>query len=273
MLTKNNNISDLRILCIFAHPDDEGFGSGGTLATLADQKAHITVVCATNGDVGEISDSSLATKETLGTVRQNELVASMNVTGIKDVRFLNYRDSGMSGSSDNLHPKALINAPQNDVRSRISEIISELHPNIIITHDPTGGYGHPDHKSICEHTTNCHLTSSNECLLYYVCFPKSTFTKIWQEFYRLGIKPPFASEDIESLGTPEEEVTTIIDVSEYVDIKISSLNCHRTQIDPKGPFEQLPKDMMRKIMSIEHYTLVSHSEYEKQDDILFNLVN
>jgi mycothiol S-conjugate amidase len=110
-------------------------------------------------------------------------------------------------------------------------------------------------------------------LLYYVCFPKITFTKLWQELYNLGIKPPFASEDLESLGTPEDQVTTVVDVSRYVDVKISSLNCHRTQIDPTGPFEQLPKDIMREIMSTEHYALVSDTKYAKYGDTLLNLLN
>ena len=87
----------LSILAVFAHPDDEGFGCGGTLAALVAGGHRVTLICATNGDVGEISDPALATRETLPSVRQGELRAAMDLTGILDVRFLNYRDSGCRG--------------------------------------------------------------------------------------------------------------------------------------------------------------------------------
>ena len=80
------------VLCVFAHPDDEAFGSGGTLAELMQKGHKVTTVCATNGDVGEISDSALATPENLWKVRQEEMRQAMTVMGITDVRFLGYRD-------------------------------------------------------------------------------------------------------------------------------------------------------------------------------------
>ena len=101
------DLSHLTLLFVFAHPDDEGFGSGGTLAMLASRGAKITLICATSGEVGEISDPALATPETLGEVRREELRRAMAVTGIKDVRFLHYRDSGMAGTEDNEHPDSL----------------------------------------------------------------------------------------------------------------------------------------------------------------------
>ena len=91
----------------------------------------------------------------------------------------------------------------------------------------------------------------------------------------LGISPPFASLDIESLGTPDEEVTTVVDVTARVDTKIASLNCHRTQLDPNGPFAQLPEEKNREYMSVEYFTLVAPSTGEHQrempDDILKTL--
>lgn len=268
----------LRIVGVFAHPDDEGFGSGGTLAMLASHGHSITIVCATNGDVGEISDLDLATPETLGRVRKSELFSAMNVMGIHDLRFLNYRDSGMQGSEDNNHSNALINSEPDMVISRVSQIFSDIKPDIILTHDPTGGYGHPDHKTISSYTTEAYLKmvhreKSIKSALYYVCFPRSDFQRVWETLYELGIKPPFASENLDDLGTPDEVVTTIVDVRDYVDTKIESLNCHKTQIDPNGPFEQLPETMLRDIMSIEHYQL-AYPKYSKLDhDILGKLSN
>ena len=107
MTNSPQDLSHLRLLAAFAHPDDEGFGSGGTLALLVARGARVTLVCATNGDVGEISDPGLATPETLAQVRQQELRSAMDVTGLQDVRFLNYRDSGMVGTPENDHPDSL----------------------------------------------------------------------------------------------------------------------------------------------------------------------
>ena len=271
-----NKSKPLRIVGIFAHPDDEGFGSGGTLAMLASHGHSITIVCATNGDVGEISDPCLATPETLGSVRKSELRCAMKVTGIHDIRFLDYRDSGMEGTQDNRHPNALINSEPAMVINQISTILSSINPDVILTHDPTGGYGHPDHKTISSYTREAYLEilrreSSTQCALYFVCFPKSDFQRIWETLYELGIKPPFASENLNDLGTPDEAVTTVIDVRSYVDTKIASLNCHKTQIDPNGPFEQLPETMLRDIMSTEPYQLAYQSCYKTDHDSLRNL--
>ena len=266
----------LRIVGVFAHPDDEGFGSGGTLAMMASHGHSITIICATNGDVGEISDPNLATPETLADVRKSELRRAMSVTGIHDVRFLDYRDSGMEGSQDNNHPNALINTESAIVINQIATILADINTDIILTHDPSGGYGHPDHKTISSYTTSAYHKmlghdATTICALYYVCFPRSDFQKVWETLYELGIKPPFASENLNDLGTPDELVTTIVDVKHYVNTKIESLNCHKTQIDPKGPFEQLPETMLRDMMSTEHYQLAYPEYYKLDHDILRKL--
>ncbi len=279
------DLSHIRLLAAFAHPDDEGFGTGGTLAMLVDRGAHVTLVCATNGDVGEISDPSLATPETLAQVRQRELGEAMDVTGVKDVRFLNYRDSGMAGTPENDHPDSLHQAQTETVVSQLVDIIREVQPEIVVTHDPTGGYGHPDHRAVCRHVSEAVKRSGDAeqfpagaggetkgwepTYLYYVGFPRSNFQRMWQKMVEMDIKPPFASQDVDKVGTPDDEVTTVVDVSAYVDTKIASLNCHRTQIDSNGPFAQLPVEMTREIMGTEYYTLVQAGP--SGDDPLGNL--
>ena len=284
MTLLQQDLSHLRLLASFAHPDDEGFGSGGTLAMLVARGAHVTLVCATNGDVGEISDPSLATPETLAQVRKRELRNAMDVTGVRDVRFLDYRDSGMAGTPENEHPDSLHQADAGSVAQQLMEIIREVGPDVVITHDPSGGYGHPDHRAMCRHTTEAFRQTflweagpgqseyrednGKQPLLYYVCFPRSNFQRMWRQMVELDITPPFASQDIDLVGTPDEEVTTIIDVAEYVDTKIESLACHQTQIDPNGPFAQLPEEMNREIMGKEYYTLVLPADAGREADVL-----
>ena len=291
MPATTHDLANLTLLGVFAHPDDEGFGSGGMLAMLAARGARLTLVCATNGDVGEISDPSLATPQNLAEVRQQELRNAMDVTGVKDVRFLNYRDSGMAGTDDNNHPDSLNQADSNRPVGQLVEIIRDVRPDVIITHDPSGGYGHPDHRAVCRYTTSAYelagdgtaypeglspgQQSSNPWtprLLYYVCFPRSNFQRMWRQMVELNITPPFASQDLDLVGTPDDEVTTTLDVSEYVDTKIASLNCHRTQIDPSGPFSQLPEEMMRESMGTEYYTLALPENSPAEADLLAGLL-
>lgn len=281
MPTPSQDLSHLTVLAAFAHPDDEGFGSGGTLAMLVSRGTQVTLVCATNGDVGEISDPRLATPENLAQVRQDELRQAMRVTGVKDVRFLNYRDSGMAGTQDNNHPNSLHQAAKAQVVGQLVAVIHEIRPNVVITHDPFGGYGHPDHQAVCRHATSAFSLAGDAGafsaqawspgLLYYICFPRSNFRRMWQEMLDHGITPPFASMDIDSLGTPDEEVTTIIEVSGFVDTKIESLNCHQTQMDPNGPFSQMPPEKMREYMSTEYFMLAGRQGSQKDQDILGEL--
>ena len=255
------DISRLSVLACFAHPDDEGFSSGGLLAMLAAGGARVTLVCATNGDVGEISDPSLATPENLWEVRKQELRDAMDVTGISDVRFLNYRDSGMDGTDDNQHPNAYCNADHSAVVGHLAEVIAEVNPHLMLTHDPHGGYGHPDHKAMCKHATAAAERASDPDaatpLLYYVCFPRSVFQHMWQEMTNRGITPPFAVDAVDTLGTPDEDVTTTLDVSAWVETKIESLSRHRTQIHADGPFEQLPTEVVHRLMGTEFYQLAA----------------
>lgn len=270
MSTSDLSFSDLTILAVFAHPDDEGFGCGGTLAMLAAKGAHLTLVCATNGDVGEISDPSLASPESLAQVRQKELRNAMQVTGISDIRFLNYRDSGMAETADNQHPNSLNMASSSEVVAKLTDILDQVKPNLVLTHDPSGGYGHPDHLAVNAHTTEAFYNScnrSNSCL-YYVCFPKTVFQRMWKEMKDMGIDPPFASQDIDSIGSPDEDVTTTLDVSDFVETKITSLNCHRTQMDPNGAINRLSKPFLLDVMSKEYFSLVAFTKLATARDIL-----
>ena len=286
MTNTQRDLSGLRVLAAFAHPDDEGFSCGGTLAMLADLGASITMACLTNGDVGEISDPSLATPQTLAQVRQEEMRQATLVIGAADVRFLGYRDSGMAGTADNNHPNSLYQAPPDQVVGRQVAIIREVRPDMIITHDPTGGYGHPDHVTTYARVTQAFALAGDGAahppqagsgdqpwtprLLYHACFPRSVMRRIWQEMRDAGVTPPFASLAGESLGSPDEAVTTLVNVGAYVDTKMTSLACHRTQMDPNGPFAQLPAEASRQIMSTEYFTLAVPHGVENED-LLANL--
>ena len=102
-------------------------------------------------------------------------------------------------------------------------------------------------------------------LLYYVCFPRSFFQSMWNKMVELGLRPPFSADDTQALGTPDEEVTTVLDIGRYVAIKKESLERHRTQIERDGPFTKLPEDYMREVMSSEFFQLAGHDGATPRD--------
>ena len=142
-------MNEKRTLCfIGAHPDDETFGLGNTLAYYAAAGVEVYYICATRGEAGMNNLNQLGEFESLGELRSAELSHAAKVLGLAGVEHLGYHDSGMPGTTDNTYPEALAVAPTNEVSERIVRIIRNLTPNVIVTHDPIGGYRHPDHIAV-----------------------------------------------------------------------------------------------------------------------------
>ncbi|MBM3181828.1 MAG: GlcNAc-PI de-N-acetylase [Chloroflexi bacterium] len=133
------------ILAILAHPDDESFGLGGTLALYAGKGYDTYYVCATRGEAGTVDEKHLQGFKNTAEMRTDELMRAAKELGLKEVFFLGYRDSGMPGMDANQHPDAQVNAPIEEVAGRIVKYIRDLKPDVVITFDPIGGYKHPDH--------------------------------------------------------------------------------------------------------------------------------
>jgi LmbE family N-acetylglucosaminyl deacetylase len=137
-----------RLLAVLAHPDDESFGMGGTLALYASRGAAAHLVCATRGEAGDVDPVMLPPGASVAKLRENELRCAAGALGLAGVHFLGYRDSGMPGSPDNAHPDAQINAPLDQVAARVAAHIRRIRPQVVLTFDPIGGYRHPDHIHI-----------------------------------------------------------------------------------------------------------------------------
>lgn len=256
------------ILACFAHPDDEAFTCGGTLAEFAAQGASVSLICTTRGEVGEISDPALATPETLGQVREQELRCACDTLGINPPIFFDYRDSGMDGTPENNDPRAFMNIPAETVVPQLVEVIRRLKPNVIITFDPTGGYGHPDHIAIHHHTLaafdaaadpNQYPELGNSWQterLYYVVLARSFFDGIYQQLVVMG-------EDVSQFerfrdgpaGWPDEDVSLVREVPSFLETKWNAFYCHKTQINPNSPFRKVPDDLMKDLVSREHFVL------------------
>ena len=136
------------ILAVLAHPDDESFGIGGTLALYARKGYDTYLICATRGEEGSMDEGHLNGYRDKAELRTVELQNAAKHLGLKQVFFLGYRDSGMPGTEANKHPDAQINHPVDEVAAKVVKYIRELKPDIVITFDPIGGYNHPDHIHI-----------------------------------------------------------------------------------------------------------------------------
>ena len=241
-----------RLLTILAHPDDEAFGASGSFAILTDAGAGVTLVCATRGEVGEISDPALATPENLGAVREQELFTATSHVGVTDVRFLDYRDSGMDGTEENQDPRAFVNAGPLAIAARIRAIIDEIRPDAILTFGPDGIYGHPDHLMAGRATTAAVLTAAWQTpALYYAAMPRELFEEMAAR--EAGPFADMAPEIVAHMGTPSADIDVWVDVKPQIDRKFACLMSHRTQMSPEGPMPDVPRDAFMAALSVETF--------------------
>ncbi len=254
------------LMAIYAHPDDESFGTGGTLALYAERGYRVVLVTATKGEAGEIQDPTMHTDEPIAEIRQRELKCACEILGIEGPHYLGYRDSGMAGTPDNDHPDAFLQADLDEATGRVVEAIRIYKPDVILTFEPGGGYGHPDHVKACEVATRAfHLAGDPSRYpdqdlppwqprkLYYTALPRRLFRAMAQRMREAGVDPAQRGYNYEERGMPDEVITTEIDVSSVVDKKVKAFLCHRSQISPNGIIAQLPTEAMQEFMKTEYF--------------------
>lgn len=250
-----------KIMAVFAHPDDEG-AIGGTLSMYANSDdTEVMLVCSTRGEAGEISDPTLATPETLGEVRTQELEEASRILGIQHLEWLDYRDSGMAGTPQNDDPRSLVQAPEANVVDKIYRLITDYHPNLVITFEPFGWYGHPDHVATGKHTTTAFKRAQHngyDGVLYEAVIPISAFKAMFEAALESG---HISEDEIGFLkNIPEEQqlaterlITHKIDISSLLDTKEVSRAAHRTQFGEDHLFSRIPREQMREMWGMEHF--------------------
>lgn len=259
-------------LAIFAHPDDESFGVAGTFLRYSAEGVQTALVCATRGEEGEISDPTLATRETLGRVREQELHDACAIMGVRDLSFLDYHDG------------RLAQADVDEATGRIVWQIRRLRPQVIATFDANGGYGHVDHIAIHNLTVAAFRKAGDPACypdypeqlergvqpyapqkLYAVAFPRSVMTAMRQRSAEAGIafQPggDQATISVEQMGTADERITTALplDDARYA-AKLRAMRAHRTQLGPDTPFVSAPPDELRPWLGTERYVLLYPQE-------------
>lgn len=265
------------ILGIYAHPDDEG-SSGGSLGQAAAAGHRVYVACATRGDGvdAKISDPALATRETLGQVRSQELACACAKLGLQPPIFLGYQD----GEVDQV--------PLEDAARAVARLIRELQPQVVITHDPAGGYGHPDHIAVNAFTTRGFDLAGDPALaldlppyapakLYYTAIPRSYLQAVPAFRER---RADIRGQALGFVGVPDEQITTEVPVADWLNRKLDALSCHRTQFEfdpqtgqPKLFTTSLPEPQRTQLFGHERFVLARSRvpTHGRESDLLTGL--
>ena len=259
----------LRLLACFAHPDDEAFPVGGVLAHHVSQGRQVRLVTTTLGEEGEIRQEGSATRETLGEIRRIELSCAVRALRLESNALLDYRDSGMAGWEANDHPRAYINASEDEVLERLVREIREFRPQVLLTFEPGGLYGPPDHIAVSKHTTQAFNLASDLAAfpeqlagglkphapqrLFYSARPQG-FRLEWANRLRAaGIDFPLPTPEPLVHGNPPEDIHLELDVSAQLETKMACILCHRTQVAPDWPYHRVPRDVAAWVLGREYY--------------------
>ena len=272
--------SERRLLLIHAHPDDEAINNGATMARYVAEGVQVTLLTCTLGEEGEVLVPELAQlaadqADQLGGYRIGELTAAMAALGVTDHRWLGgagrYRDSGMMGTPANEHPRAFWNADLEEAAAHAVAVVRELRPQVLVTYDEKGGYGHPDH--IQAHRVAMRAVEAaadpgfhpelgepwQVAKVYWCAMPRSVVQQGIDAMKGMGEDSPFAGlGDIEEVPfvVPDESIAAAVDARRYADRKDAALRAYPTQITVDGPFFALSNNLGQEVLGTEYYRLV-----------------
>lgn len=262
---------DHRLLILFAHPDDEAFPVGGTIAMHTARSVTARLITATSGELGEIRQPGSATRETIGEVRRAELAAAVAELGIASHEVLNYRDSGMAGWDDNHHPRAFVQADEHEVVARLVFEIRRFRPQAILTFGMDGLYGHPDHTAICRHATTAFrlaadatafphhqaigITPHRTDRLFYSVRPRGFRVHMAETLQAAGVDFPMPPADRANDGADPDTINLTVSMSDGLDLdaKMACIKRHFTQLQPNWPYDSVPRDVAAAVIGVEHF--------------------
>jgi len=267
-----------RLLLVHAHPDDESIGTGATMAKYVADGAHVTLVTCTLGDEGEILVPELAhlaahEQDKLAGHRLTELAEAMARLGVTDYRILGgigaYRDSGMVGTAPNQRPDTFWQADLLEAAKHLVKVIRETKPQVMVTYDDFGGYGHPDHIQAHRVATYAASLSAVESFapelgapwqiskMYWTAFPVSVIRAGIEALRANGEDTGFAAQDPDDIpfACPDELITTVVDAGEFVEQKLAALRAHETQINAESGFFALSNNLGSQVMGFEYFRL------------------
>jgi len=259
-----------RLLLVHAHPDDETLWTGGTIARYAEAGVHVTVVTCTLGEEGEVIPDELRglaadSADQLGGYRVGELRAACTALGVADQRFLGgigrWRDSGMAGTAANEHQRAFVNGSLDKQVDALAGIVAEVRPQVVVSYDRNGGYGHPDHIRAHQVTMAAVGSCAGVDAVYWAAVSRSAVRDGLAALSRLdGL--PFALPSADELPwVPDDVVSTTVDITTQLPAKVAAMRAHATQVsvwEGRGGelAYALSNGLARPLATVEQFTLV-----------------
>jgi LmbE family N-acetylglucosaminyl deacetylase len=244
------------LVSFHSHPDDEAITCGGTIARASAAGHRVVLVMATAGECGEVADGVLAPGESLGERRQKELAEAAAILGVARVEILGYRDSGMIGTPENADPACFWQTPVDEAAARLARILAEERPDAFTIYDEHGNYGHPDHIQVHRVGVRAAEMAAVEHV-YEATMNRDHFRRLMSQAAELGVGDMSDLPDIEdigdSMGLPEEMLTTAVDVSEYLDTKRRAMAAHASQIAENSFFLSMPPAAFAAAFGTEWY--------------------
>jgi LmbE family N-acetylglucosaminyl deacetylase len=236
-----------RLQVVVAHPDDETFGCGSLLLHARRAGAETAVCCATRGEAGEVTRGVDVPDGGVGELRESELRAAAELLGVGRVDVLDFSDSGMSGEAGR---HALVAVDASLVRAGISRAVDAFRPDVIVTLD--GSDGHRDHARVRDVVIE--VAAERGVPVYLQCLSRSVMGQ-WAQ-YMSQEHSDSVYLTLGELGTPDSEITHVVDTSEFLQQRWTAIHAHRSQT---SPFEGLPEDLARAFLCREHLAVVETS--------------
>lgn len=230
----------LRLQVVVAHPDDETFACGSLLLRAAQAGVCTAVTCATRGEAGEVTPGAPVPAGGLAALREEELRSAASLMGVRRVDLLDFRDSGMEGDPAT---DSLVGAPEDDVVGAVSQAVERFAPDVLVTLD--AGDGHRDHARIRDVTLQ--VAAARGLPTYLQCLPRSAMRR-WAD-HMARVNPDLAHLRLGELGTPDEDVSVVLDSSAFLAQRWEAIRAHRSQT---SPFEGLPDDLAREFLARDH---------------------
>ena len=276
----------LTLMLVHAHPDDEAIGTGGILAKYASQGVHTVLVTCTQGELGEVQDPDYVPPRPgmgITQIRKEEMAEAIQILKVGTYINLGYKDSGMAGTAGNKDRRAFCQTDVTAAAHRLGQIIRREKPQVLVTYDENGIYGHPDHIMANVIAQKAFTVAGDDDLalpgaespwqpskLYYLAIPLERIQKFRKAGEEKGTQRPSSA----IIGTPEDQITTIIDITPVLDLKFEAIFSHRSQIASNHFFRRLSPQQRVDIFGKEHFVCVhgnSAAQGEKENDLFQGL--
>lgn len=251
------------LVCFHAHPDDEAIATGGSMARAAAEGHRVVLVVATGGEYGEVPDD-LAEGETLADRRRTETDASAKALGVERVVWLGYSDSGLTGWEQNNERSSFHQAATNEAAERLAAVLREESADVLTTYDWHGNYGHPDHVKV-HHVGNAAAQLVPSVRLFESTMNRDRVIEMMGVAAELGLDvdgpgesgetfdPEAPADDGNPFGTPQSEITMVVDVSSFIANKRDAISCHRSQISDQSFFLEMPEEAFAMMFGNEWF--------------------